>query len=538
MKKYKLPVLIGIFSAFMLPVMLNRNTYAAMPSAFSSQDFYDCVEAAFRAEYPEESIASSGLANEQLAKIKNVVCNNHISLDGQRNFSGLELMTSLEVFSVDRHHTFFNNNSQIIDLSNNHELKELTLMHVPIETIDLLNNPKLTKVNLSDSEVSFGDSELSSIDLSNNTELTELNLGYNKLSSIELSNNTKLVALNLYHNNLTSIELTENTSLVELNLSQNKLSSIDLPNNSKLQHINLGNHVYGECGYFDGENSISSIDLSKQRNLVYLDLSANQISSIDVSANSELTDLYLSCNQITSIDVSDNTKLESLYLSGNQIDMLDVTKNTSLMRLFLSRRYDYGHCDDDDDDECVVESRLTLVNGNIPDPTEDGDELVYDLSGMNFLKLSNYGNQDWVYYYLMNSAIYDVYNDCDYADDFDNYLECYEEHYGKYDDETMTFRIANKDEVATAFFFKATCFDRSCPTNTYDTSYRIVLSGLPRDEDDGTDTNETPVAPNTGTLSRNSDDSAAIFPVFGISLGALIALILRIYHKHDNLKLE
>ena len=63
MKKYKLPVLIGAFSALMLSVVLNQNTYAAMPSAFNSQDFYDCVEAAFRAEYPEESIASSGLTN-------------------------------------------------------------------------------------------------------------------------------------------------------------------------------------------------------------------------------------------------------------------------------------------------------------------------------------------------------------------------------------------------------------------------------------------------------------------------------------------
>ncbi len=527
MKKNKLSVLIGAFSALMLSVVLNQNTYAAMPSAFNSQDFYDCVEAAFRAEYPEESIASSGLTNEQLAKIKNVVCNNLISLDGQRNFSGVELMTSLEVFSVGRYYISYNNNSQIIDLSNNHELKELTLVGEPIGTIDLLNNPKLTKVNLSGSE-------LSSIDLSNNTELTELDLGYNELSSIDLSNNTKLVALNLYYNNLTSIELTENTSLVELDLGQNKLSSIDLSNNSKLQHINLGNYVHGECDYFDGENSISSIDLSKQRNLVYLDLSANQISSIDVSANSELTDLYLSCNQITSIDISDNAKLESLYLSGNQIDMLDVTKNTSLTRLFLSGWYDYGHCDDDD--ECIVEDRLTLVSGNIPDPTEDGNELVYDLSGMNFLKSSNYDNPGRVNYYLTISAIYDEeYNDCDYADD---YFECYEEYCGKYDNETMTFRIANKDGVTAAVSFMIMCID-SCPANTYNISYKIELSGLPRDEDDGADTNETPAAPNTGTLSRNSDDLAVISPVFGISLGALVVgLVLYFNHKRDNIKLE
>ena len=52
--------------------------------------------------------------------------------------------------------------------------------------------------------------------------LRELNVSYNQLTSIDLSKNTELVEINIGSNQLTSIDLSKNTKLVDLNVySQN-----------------------------------------------------------------------------------------------------------------------------------------------------------------------------------------------------------------------------------------------------------------------------------------------------------------------------
>ena len=124
--------------------------------------------------------------------------------------------------------------------------------------------------------------------------------------------------------NLSSIDVSTNTALTYLNLRLNNLSSIDLSKNTALIDLNLGS------------NNISSIDVSKNTSLTSLNLSNNNLSSIDVSKNTALTFLDLGYNNISSIDVSNNTALTTLYLSNNNLSSIDVSKNTALTYLYLS----------------------------------------------------------------------------------------------------------------------------------------------------------------------------------------------------------
>ncbi len=92
--------------------------------------------------------------------------------------------------------------------------------------------------------------------------------------------------------------------------------------------------IIGHCtGLTCSENRITSIDLSKNSELDYLDCSSNKLEVLDVSNNSKLEGLYCSGNRITSIDLSKNSELEALDCSLNKLEVLDVSNNSKLNRL-------------------------------------------------------------------------------------------------------------------------------------------------------------------------------------------------------------
>ena len=60
---------------------------------------------------------------------------------------------------------------------------------------------------------------------------------------------------------------------------------------------------------------------------------ANQLTSLDVTQNTALTYLNCSGNELTSLDVTQNTGLTKLRCYENQLTSLDVTQNTALTKL-------------------------------------------------------------------------------------------------------------------------------------------------------------------------------------------------------------
>jgi Leucine-rich repeat (LRR) protein len=117
---------------------------------------------------------------------------------------------------------------------------------------------------------------------------------------------------------LTSLDITNNTKLKFLDCSDNQLTSLDVSNNSALTRL--------DCS----TNQLTSLNVSKNTELIALNCGRNSITNLDVSNNTQLTELSVSSNQLTSLNLSDNIALEELYCDYNQLNSLDLSNNLKL----------------------------------------------------------------------------------------------------------------------------------------------------------------------------------------------------------------
>ena len=131
----------------------------------------------------------------------------------------------------------------------------------------------------------------------------------------EISYFTALETLYCDHNQLTSLDVSKNTELMGLNCDNNQLTSLDLSKNTKLDWL------------FCVNNQLTSLDLSKNTKLDCFYCNNNQLTSLDVSKNTELSYLYCNNNQLTSLDLSKNAELYSLNCSGNNLKSVIVQRN-------------------------------------------------------------------------------------------------------------------------------------------------------------------------------------------------------------------
>ena len=138
----------------------------------------------------------------------------------------------------------------------------------------------------------------------------------NQLTSLDVSKNTELQKLYCDGNQLTSLEVGENTVLDTLHCYNNQLTSLDVSRNSALQWLSCY------------KNKLTSLDVSKNTNLTLLYCDSNQLTSLDVSQNNKLEKLYCSENQLTSLKLSP-TAVTTLEANGNKIDInVDKTSRT------------------------------------------------------------------------------------------------------------------------------------------------------------------------------------------------------------------
>ena len=139
--------------------------------------------------------------------------------------------------------------------------------------------------------------------------------------TIRIASNILPIKMRCVNNQITSLDVSKNTELENLDCYRNQLTNLDVSNNAKLVDLNCG------------ANQLMSLDVSRNTELNILNCSKNQFSSLDVSKNAGLTDLRCDENLLTSLDVSKNTKLQWLYCSLNQLSSLDVSTNTKLFAL-------------------------------------------------------------------------------------------------------------------------------------------------------------------------------------------------------------
>lgn len=156
------------------------------------------------------------------------------------------------------------------------------------------------------------------------TALTDLRCSNTKLTTLDTSHNTKLVSLECNNTpTLTSLNVSQNTELKVLRCNDNALADLDLTNNTALEKL--------ECG----ENEFTTLDLSKNTNLKYFGFFNGKLSSLDLTNNTNLEELYFCGNNFSTIDISKNTKLKFLHLFSNQLITLDTSKNSNLQRLWV-----------------------------------------------------------------------------------------------------------------------------------------------------------------------------------------------------------
>ena len=113
------------------------------------------------------------------------------------------------------------------------------------------------------------------------------------LTTIDVSNNTQLKELKCYHTQLSSFDVSNNTQLTYLDCSSNPLSSLDVSKNTQLTKLICFN------------NRLTSLDVSKNTQLEILDCSSNLLTSLDLSQNTKLTGLYCSDNNFTTATLDD-----------------------------------------------------------------------------------------------------------------------------------------------------------------------------------------------------------------------------------------
>lgn len=133
----------------------------------------------------------------------------------------------------------------VIGLEGNRDLESFTAFRAKIESYDFSLQTKLKVINLTSSaakeikgldkvgaslvELIIPNSQITSIDISQNPNLTKLDVNQLKgMTSLDVSHNKKLTYLKTSFTPLTSLDLSNNTNLTELNVTHNKLSSLDI----------------------------------------------------------------------------------------------------------------------------------------------------------------------------------------------------------------------------------------------------------------------------------------------------------------------
>ncbi len=155
-------------------------------------------------------------------------------------------------------------------------------------------------------------------------ELPNTDLIDNEITSIDLSKNDGLRELCVYGNPLTSLDVTNQKSLVYLDCAAcYELTELDIAENARL--------VYLDCH----GNKIGNLDLSNCSGLVELIAFNNELTEIDFGNNPELMSVKLTNNKLTSLDVSNLAKLEELEANGNMLAEVDVENNGNLVSLSL-----------------------------------------------------------------------------------------------------------------------------------------------------------------------------------------------------------
>lgn len=213
-------------------------------------------------------------------------------------------------------------NLQILDMSHN-ELTGLDLSaYTRLEAIYLADNPyseatplKIggNKPNLTILEIGQSYWLDQSFNLSDYPSIISFDAyaAYD-LRKVDPTGCPKLMQLALDLTEVESLDVSKNPELVILNISDCKITDIDISHNTKLQQFYC---VRGSQKY--NSYKIKSLDLSHNPELYYLFAGYNALKNLDISNNPKLFDLSVPWNELTTLDISNNKNLYNVIIRNN-----------------------------------------------------------------------------------------------------------------------------------------------------------------------------------------------------------------------------
>ena len=135
-------------------------------------------------------------------------------------------------------------------------------------------------------------------------------------------------------NNITSLNLSKNKQLTGVWCSDNPLTRLDFSGNPEL--------VWVYC--FDCD--LVYLNVSKNEKMAYIECNTNpRLSSLNVRNNQELEHLMCGSCNLSKLDISQNSKLTHLDAFNNKLTTLDVSNNTKLKRLDIWENAGLGSID-------------------------------------------------------------------------------------------------------------------------------------------------------------------------------------------------
>jgi trimeric autotransporter adhesin len=183
------------------------------------------------------------------------------------------------------------------------------------------------------------------------TYLGLANKGISDLTGIE--DFTALITLNCTNNNLSSLDISKNTNLTTLICSGNKLSTISILSNTALKKLDISN------------NLLTSLDISANTGLERLLCASNLLRDLNILTNTALIELNCASNKLLNVDASNG--------SNHMLQFFDLRKNPDLRCILVddiqaAAGYSSWYkdpqaayklvCDDDDNDGVKNENDL------------------------------------------------------------------------------------------------------------------------------------------------------------------------------------
>ena len=241
-------------------------------------------------------------------------------------------LTSLRHLNIS---SLFSGGISSLDLSNNTQLESLIMTGCGLNTFDIsdLTNLKHLECNYM---------SLTTVDLSSNTNLEYLEIENNDLATLDLSDNVNLKTLLASVNPFSTVDLSNNSALEELDLQASGITSLDLSNNINLKRLIASNSQLSALDVSTievleflscGTDDLATLTFGNNPNLRELVVNQTLLETLDLSTLSALEELHLSENLLTSLDLSGNPQLIEINAEDNQLTSVDVTECPQLKML-------------------------------------------------------------------------------------------------------------------------------------------------------------------------------------------------------------